>query len=564
MGAFVEGKSDSWRVEIRYIKKGGGVLWGDLSVSMVRDAEGKPRAAVGVIADITEQRKSQIALKESEETLRRIIDSSPIGIRILQDGKYVYANPKFVEIFGYDRQDEILGLPVEALYRPESRKLVRQRIADRAAGKKTSVRYEANALTKNGKPIEVEVWGTEIDYREKRSSLAFVIDVSEAKSLRAQLLQAQKMESIGTLAGGIAHDFNNLLQVVLGYSDMLLFNKKPSDPEYGSLHAIRQAGMDGGELAKRILACSRRLEPKSRPLNLNNEIRRVGKMLDRTVPKMIRIEIVLADNLMTVNADPGQMEQILLNLAVNAQHAMPDGGRLTIETANTALDEEYARTHLGVEPGKYVLLTFSDTGHGMDKDVMEHIFEPFYTTKGPGEGTGLGLAMVFGIVKSHKGHITCYSESGSGTTFRIYLPAIVQKIEQDAAVTQQMPAFGTETILLVDDEKAIRKIGEQMLRMAGYTVLTATNGIEALEVYISNQDRIALVLLDLIMPEMGGKQCLEELLKIDPKVRVLIASGFAANGQTKGTMSRGAKGFVNKPYNMKEMLQAVREVLDSE
>ena len=242
-------------------------------------------------------------------------------------------------------------------------------------------------------------------------------------------------------------------------------------------------------------------------------------MLERTVPKMIRIELHLADDLMTVNADPGQMEQILLNLAVNAQHAMPDGGRLTIETANVTLDEDYSRTHLDVEPGKYVLLTVSDTGHGMDKEVLEHIFEPFYTTKGPGEGTGLGLAMVFGIVKSHKGHITCYSEPGTGTTFKIYLPAIVQEIEQDVAATQQMPAFGTETILLVDDEKSIRKLGEQMLRMAGYRVLTATNGREALEVYRSNQDRIALVILDLIMPEMGGKQCLEELLKIDPKVK---------------------------------------------
>ena len=184
---------------------------------------------------------------------------------------------------------------------------------------------------------------------------------------------------------------------------------------------------------------------------------------------MIRIEILLADNLMTVNADPGQMEQILLNLTVNAQHAMPDGGRLTIETANVTLDEDYSRTHLDVEPGEYILLTVSDTGHGMDKEVVEHIFEPFYTTKGPGEETGLGLAMVFGIVKSHKGHISCYSEPGSGTTFRIYLPAIVQEIEQDVPVTQQMPAFGTETvILLVDDEKSIRKLGEQMLKMAGY------------------------------------------------------------------------------------------------
>jgi PAS domain S-box-containing protein len=389
-------------------------------------------------------------------------------------------------------------------------------------------------------------------------------DITEQKSLQRQLVQAQKMESLGTLAGGIAHDFNNLLQVIVGYSDMLLFNKKPIDPDYERLNAMRHAGKNGAELAKRILAFSRRVEPITRPVNLNNEIVRVQKMLERTVPKMIRIEILLADNLMTVNADPGQMEQILLNLAVNAQYAMPDGGRLTIETANVTLDEDYSRAHLDVEPGRYVLLSVSDTGHGMDKEVLEHIFEPFYTTKGASEGTGLGLAMVFGIVKSHKGHITCYSQPGAGATFKIYLPAIVQETEQDVAVTQQMPAFGTEAILLVDDESSVRKLGEEMLRMAGYTVLTAANGREALEIYGSDPDRIGLVLLDLIMPEMGGKQCLEELLKINPRVKVVIGSGYSANGPTKGALASGAKGFVDKPYDIRQVLEVVRGVLDAE
>ena len=405
--------------------------------------------------------------------------------------------------------------------------------------------FEAVLLRKDGSPVSIEAHGKAV-FDKNGLPIGFQgvsRDITERKMaeeeqehLQAQLLQAQKMEAIATLAGGIAHDFNNLLQVVLGYSDMMLFNKKPSDPAYNGLHAIRQAGRDGGELAKSILAFSRRLEPNARPVNLNNVIKRVEKMLERTVTKMIRIEILLTDNLMTVNADPGQMEQILLNLAVNAQHAMPDGGRLTIETANVTLDEDYSRTHLDVEPGKCVLFTVSDTGHGMDKEVVEHIFEPFYTTKGPGEGTGLGLAMVFGIVKSHKGHITCYSEPGTGTTFRIYLPTMVQEIEPDVAVTQQMPAFGTETILLVDDEKSIRKMGEEMLRMVGYSVLTAANGKEALEVYRSNQDRIALVLLDLIMPEMGGKQCLEEILKINPKTRVSHSQWICPKQTDEGSL----------------------------
>ncbi len=553
---------ESLRLEKRYLRKDGSVIWGDVSISAMRDAQGNRITALEVIADITDRMKSQIALQESEKRIRRIIDSSPVGIRITQEGRHVYANRALASMFGYESQEEILGLPSEALFAPESQPLIRQRIANRMAGKTIPPHYEASGLTKQGKIISLESWGTEINYLGKKSWLAFIIDVSEARSLRTQLLQAQKMESVATLAGGIAHDFNNNLQVILGYSDMLLFHKKSSDPDYEGLHAIREAGRDASDMAKRILAFSRRLEPNVRPVSLNNEIRRVRKMLERTVPKMIGIELHLADDLMTVNADPGQLEQVLLNLAVNAQHAMPDGGVLTIETLNETLDEDYSRTHVDVEPGKYVLVSVSDTGHGMDKEVVEHIFEPFYTTKGPREGTGLGLAMVFGIVKSHKGHITCYSEPGIGTTFKIYLPAIIREIAPDVAVTREMPAFGTETILLVDDEKSILKLGEQMLAMAGYRVLTAANGREALDVYRSSQADIALVLLDLIMPEMGGKQCLEGLLEINPRVRVVIASGYSANGTTRDAVPSGARGFVNKPYDAKEILTVVRKVLD--
>ncbi len=516
-----------------------------------------------------------LRVQESERQYRLLADNTLDVIwQTDLDVRFTYVNPSIFQMTGYT-PEEFIGTRIQDHCDEDNL----MKISQIAAGEMSKpvdcpgTTFEAVLLRKDGSPVSIEAHGKAV-FDKNGLPIGFQgvsRDITERKMaeeeqehLQAQLLQAQKMEAIATLAGGIAHDFNNLLQVVLGYSDMMLFNKKPSDPAYNGLHAIRQAGRDGGELAKSILAFSRRLEPNARPVNLNNVIKRVEKMLERTVTKMIRIEILLTDNLMTVNADPGQMEQILLNLAVNAQHAMPDGGRLTIETANVTLDEDYSRTHLDVEPGKCVLFTVSDTGHGMDKEVVEHIFEPFYTTKGPGEGTGLGLAMVFGIVKSHKGHITCYSEPGTGTTFRIYLPTMVQEIEPDVAVTQQMPAFGTETILLVDDEKSIRKMGEEMLRMVGYSVLTAANGKEALEVYRSNQDRIALVLLDLIMPEMGGKQCLEEILKINPKTRVLIASGFAPNRQTKEALEIGARGFVGKPYNVKGMLQSVREVLDSE
>jgi len=549
-------------VEVRRKKRDGTLIDYSIYASPLHDAECRITGNICVLVDITDRKRAEQALRASEEKYRTLFEESIDGVySVLRDGRITDANASFCDVFGYTRE-AMIGKDMHELYvDPADRQRFQKEIEKRGFAKD----YEVKLRKRDGTQVDCQLTssahfgrdGSIIGYR------GILRDMTLQKALQRQLLQAQKMESLGTLAGGLAHDFNNLLQVIIGYSDMLLFNKKRTDREYEGLHAIRQAGRDGAELAKGILAFSRRLEPNTRPVNLNNELGRVQKMLERTVPKMIRIEMLLADNLMTVNADPGQMEQILLNLAVNAQHAMPDGGRLTIETANVILDEDYSRTHLDVDPGRYVLLSVSDTGLGMDKEVLEHIFEPFYTTKGVDEGTGLGLAMVFGIVKSHKGHINCYSEPGAGTTFKIYLPAIVREIEQDVAVTGQMPAFGTETILLVDDEEPIRKVGEEMLRMAGHTVLTATNGREALEIYRSDQDRIALVLLDLMMPEMGGKQCLEELFKINKRVKVVIASGYSANGPTKDALAAGAKGFVGKPYDIRQVLEVVRGVLDA-
>jgi len=253
-----------------------------------------------------------------------------------------------------------------------------------------------------------------------------------------------------------------------------------------------------------------------------------------------------------------------MNIAVNARDAMPDGGKLIIETSNIILDEEYARTHLDAKPGYHVLLMVTDTGSGMDRDTLEHIFEPFYTTKAVGEGTGLGLAMVHGIVRQHGGHIRCYSEPGTGTTFKIYFPALVSDEEQEETTTREMPRGGSETILLVDDEEMIRDLGSRILTKAGYKVIKASNGKDALEVYQTRSYEIALVILDLIMPEMSGRQCLEGLLALDPSVKVIIASGYSANGPTKDALSAGAKGFVNKPYDIRQVLEVVRGVLDAE
>ena len=394
------------------------------------------------------------------------------------------------------------------------------------------------------------------------SYVAVKRDVTQEKLFERQVREAQKMEAIGTLAGGISHDFNNLLQVISGYSELLLTNTDQEAPVHKDLTAIHQAAVRGSELVKQILAFSRKLEPEIHILNLNDQVLQVERMLYRTIPKMISIELLLDRELWDIAADPGQMEQVLINLALNAKDAMPNGGKLRFGTQNVILDREYAGTHLDVKPGEYVQLSVSDTGTGMAREISERIFEPFFSTKGVGEGTGLGLAMVYGIVKNHGGHVQCYSEPGHGTTFRIYFPATEQKEQENLEFSEEPVVGGTETILIVDDEPMIRQLAERILEKAGYSVITASSGMEALEFYSERRADVALVILDFIMPKMGGQECLEELLKIDPQIKVLIASGLAIKGEAKAFLNTEAKGTVSKPFNMRELLRSVRRVLD--
>ena len=389
-------------------------------------------------------------------------------------------------------------------------------------------------------------------------------DITEHLELSKQLLQAQKMEAVGTLAGGVAHDFNNILQVALGYSDLILSHEDLSPRHRRDLLKIHESTLRGAELVQRLLTFSRKTDIKPQPLNLNHRVQDLRKMLERTIPKMIDIQLSLSAELATINADPIQVDQILMNLAVNARDAMPEGGKLLIETNNVFLDEGYARIHLGAEAGQYVLLTVTDNGTGMGKETLEHIFEPFYTTKGLGEGTGLGLAMVHGIVRQHGGHVRCYSEPGEGTNFRVYFPALMGDEQPKAPAVRGVPRGGSETILLADDEELIRDLGSRILTRAGYNVIKASNGQEALDIYQRRAHEISLVILDVIMPIMGGKKCLEGILSLNPLAKVIIASGFSSSGPHKDVLSAGAKAFVDKPFDMRRMLEAVRMVLDAE
>ncbi len=529
-----------------------------LTSSPIFDEQGGFNHCVHVARDVTERKEAERALRRSEDRYQQLAEVAFEGIIFHDQGVLLEANDQFFEMTGYEPEELIGTMVTEKTVSPESLEVVNKHIASGS-----SKPYEAVGAKKDGTyfPMEIRVRLREIDGKGIRA--VAIRDVSERKNMERQLVEAQKMEAVGTLAGGIAHDFNNLLQIIAGYSELLLMNVNKEAPVHNDLKAIHQAAVRGNELVKQILAFSRRLEPEFRTMCLNDEVLQVERFLYRTIPKMIEIELHLNGELWNIYADPGQMEQVLMNLAINAKDAMPNGGRLVFETDNIVLDREYAGTHLDVEPGKYVLLSVSDTGSGMDKTVGKRIFEPFFSTKGLGEGTGLGLAMVYGIVKSHRGQVQCYSEPNHGTTFKIYLPATEQKEPGDGEIAEEPSEGGTERILVVDDEPLISELAVKILTRVGYSVITAGSGKEALEVYEREHPNISLVILDLIMPEMGGKECLERLMKINPQVKVLIASGFTMNGQTRGLVRSGTKGHVDKPFNMVDLLRTIRKVLDT-
>ena len=512
------------------------------------------------IADVTQKKQGE----EMKRRLAAIVESADEAIFSKDcNGAITTWNSGAQKMYGY-KPEEILGRPVSLII-PEDKREEADTILETVKKGEVVSYLETVRLRKDGQRIEVALTVSPIRNTVGQVLSASVIarDITPQRKLEAQLFQAQKMEAIGTLAGGIAHDFNNLLQAINGHAEMLLGDKSPKDPDYPKLKSIQKSGHRAANLIRQLLLFSRRADIECRPVDLNQEVEQARQMLERTIPKMVDIELHLGRNLWTVNADPIQMEQILLNLGGNAADAMPDGGRLVIETENITLDEKYTRSHLCVKPGRYVLLTVSDTGHGMTKDTMEKIYEPFFTTKEIGKGTGLGLASVYGIVKSHGGYIFCYSEVGHGTTFKIYLPVTKQAtIDEKRQVAVKPPIGGTETILLVDDEDPIRDFASEAFERYGYTVLKASSGEEALEIFESRPLDIDLVIMDIGMPGMGGFRCLSEIIQRDPSAKVIIVSGYSVNGQVKKALEAGAVGYVGKPYQLTDLLNKIRFVLD--
>jgi two-component system, cell cycle sensor histidine kinase and response regulator CckA len=533
------------------------------------DKDGRPLRIIGTSLDITDRKGVEAELQRSEAQKAAILNGISSNIAFVNEKlEILWANKASADSVRRSPAELVGRKCHEWWAKPEGPcegcptvKAFRSRKSEQA----TTVTPDGRIWDERGEPVFGED-GRLIGVVEIAQDITDQVRAEKEKEkLRSELLQAQKMKAVGTLTGGIAHDFNNMLTVILGYSELLLADTEEGTPQREDLEKIVQTSRNGADLVQRLLTFSRQAEAQPRNMNLNDRIRQIHKLLSKTIPKMIEIDLVLADDLAPIHADPSQMEQIVMNLAVNASEAMPDTGKLTIRTKNMILDDEFCRIRHGVKPGTYVLLRVSDTGRGIDKETMDRMFDPFFTTKGwdSRRGTGLGLPIVQGVVEQHKGYIECFTELGKGTTFDIYLPAIKEGDEPTKASGKALLPAGTETVLFVDDEEDIRELGKRYLSRAGYTVLLARNGTDALEIYKSRQDDISLVVLDLVMPETSGRQCLAQILKMNPRMKVLIASGRSSGGTEQDAMEIGAKGFVRKPFDMKQLLQAVRDVLDA-
>ena len=511
--------------------------------------------------EIFVREKSESALRESEAKYRSLVDNANDAIFIIQDHKVAFPNPKTRQL------SEELGIDIDKVpffeyIRTEDKERVLNWYKNRLEGGDAPATCSFKLVNDDQSESWVELNAALIHWEKKIASLNFLRDITSQKNLEIQFQQAQRMESIGTLAGGIAHDFNNLLMGIQGNASVLLLDIEPKDSLYENIKSIERCVQSGANLTKQLLGFARGGKYVVKPTFLNEVVNRTSSIFGRT-RKEVNINTRLAEDIWTVNVDVGQVEQVLLNLYVNAWHAMPKGGDLIIETDNAFLDEDYISSKpFKIYPGDYVKISVTDNGIGMDTETQKRIFEPFFTTKELGQGTGLGLASAYGIVKNHGGFINCYSEAGIGTTINIYLPAYMDATSQDLEVVEEI-IEGSETILLVDDEEEVIKAGKQMTESLGYNVLSAKNGEEALKVYYHSHDRIDMVILDMIISDISGRDVYDRMKEINPEVKVLLASGYSLNGQAEEILSQGCNGFIQKPFDMASLSQKIRQILDT-
>lgn len=526
-----------------------------------------------IYEDITGRAEAEEKLKQSETRYRKLYEkvdkTQKLYLSLLQssadaivlydlEGNTEYASPVFTELFGWTLE-ELKGKRIPFV--PDSEKEATQAIIKDLVENGTPCHgFETKRLTKDGYVLDVSISASRYtDHKGNAAGILVVIrDISERKKLQAQLQQAQKMEAIGTLAGGIAHDFNNLLMGIQGNVSIMLLDMDEKHPHYQRLKTIEEQIQSGSRLTSQLLGYARHGRYEIEPLNLNDVVRESSETFGRT-KKEIVIHHDLDPNLWPVEADKTQLEQVLFNIYVNAWQAMPGGGDLFISTSNTTHQELKDRIYKA-KPGNYVLLAIRDTGIGMDDNIKERIFEPFFTTKQMGHGTGLGLASAYGIIKGHGGYIDVESRKGHGATFKIYLPASRKEIKSKEKA-REMVNKGEATVLLVDDEEHIAEVGQELLEALGYKTHVARNGQEAVELFEKYKDNIDLVLLDMVMPKMSGKEVFKRLKEIDPEVKVLLSSGYSLDGEAQELMDLGCAGFIQKPFRLKDLTRVLAQIL---
>jgi PAS domain S-box-containing protein len=535
----------------------------------LKESENKFRVAYDELnREMKERQRVEYALRESEERFREMAELMPQTVFETDvTGKLTFVNRNAFDNFGYSQTDFDRGVNSLEMVIPEDRERATENIAKIINGEDVGLN-EYTALRKDGSTFPVMVHSATIVRDGETSGIrGFIIDITdrqnaeeERRRLETQFHQAQKLETIGTLAGGIAHDFNNLMTTILGNTSLILYDIDNTNPHYEPLKNIERQIKRGAELTTQLLGYARKGKYHVKPVNLNQIVEENAAAFGRT-RKEITIRWALADDLLAVEADQGQIQQVLLNLFVNAADAMPTGGSLDLKTSNSTHREIKSKDYHPA-PGDYLRLTVSDTGIGMDEKVRQRIFDPFFSTKETGKGTGLGLASVYGIIKNHGGYIEVQSQTGRGSQFSIYLPASADRVTKIVEPATEIMT-GSGTILIVDDEEMVLDVGARVLQKLGYTVLESSNGFNAVELYKKLRDKIKLVVLDIVMPDMSGGEVYDRLKDINPDVKVLLASGYSIDDQAREIMERGCDGFIQKPFSMKTMSDKISEILSN-
>jgi len=543
----------------------------DISASTIKDADGRPIAMIGSFVDITERKRAEQALRESEERFKRLVQNTS-DIIAVTDERYVRTSISgpLEQIFGY-QPGELTGNDILERIHPDDREAISKTFAEISDHPGATRRAELRYRHKDGNWVALEAVSTNLLHDPVVKGIVWNIrDISERKNaeqerarLQNQLQQAMKMEAVGQLAGGIAHDFNNLLTTINGNVELARMDLDPATPLAAYVDEVSKAAEIAASLTRQLLAFSRQqiIEPKV--LSLNDLVANLQKMLVRLIGENITVQTALSESLGSVKIDPSQFEQVLVNLVVNARDAMPDGGKLLIETANVDLDEAYQASHPYVRPGKFVQLAVTDTGCGISAEVHAHLFEPFFTTKPKGHGTGLGLATAFGAVKQAGGSLEVYSELGVGTTFKIYLPRIeepAEKLTKEESSKELLK--GCETVMLVEDDTSVRDLARGILQRLGYKVLCAPNGGEAVALVEKNRGRVDLLMTDVVMPGMNGRELADRLLRLNPEMKVLFTSGYTENVIVHHGVVEKNLNFIGKPYSLSALAKKLRTVLE--